>query len=83
MCLKVRRCTIITISVRFDTNAQCDPQNHRGDNAVSFKKLVSVAPRLLPSSHLGDSFGRLRRGFFLIMPKVKLTKSSGKIYAAE
>ena len=56
MCLKVRRCIIITISIRFDINAQCDPQNHRGDNAVTLKKLVSVAPRLLPSSHLGDSF---------------------------
>ena len=49
MCLKVRRCTIITISVRFDTNAQCDPQNHRGDSAVSLKKLASVIPRLLLS----------------------------------
>lgn len=62
MCLKVRRC-IITISVRFDINAQCDPQNHRGDSAVSLKKLASVIPRLLLSSHLGDSFCRFRRGF--------------------
>ena len=79
--LKVRRC-IITVSVRFDINAQCDPQNHRGGNAASLKKLVSLAPRLLPSSHLGDRFCRLRRGF-PHNAKVKLIKSSGKIYAAE
>ena len=76
MCLKVRRC------LRFDINAQCDPQNHRGGNAASLKKLVSLAPRLLPSSHLGDRFCRLRRGF-PHNAKVKLIKSSGKIYAAE
>jgi hypothetical protein len=79
MCLKVGRCII---SVRFDINTQCDPQNHRGERQ-------SQETRQRRSSII--TIGSFRRQFlpspswffFLIMPIVKLIKSSGNIYAAD
>ena len=69
--------SIITISVRFDINAQCDPQNHRGERQCQCSQFQETPQYRSSISTSVESFGRQFLPspswfFLLIMPKVKL-----------